>query len=77
MNRTAKMLNVKGDEPRTIKYVRAELCAIIEDMRSGDATVTEAMPIKNEINIRLKEIIAQMESQKPDDKAALKSFFGK
>jgi hypothetical protein len=44
---------------------------------SGAATIAEAEPIKNEISKRIKEISAQMESDQPEDRAALKSFFGK
>ena len=57
--------------------VRSALTAIIDDIRAGDATVAEAEPIKNEISKRVKEISAQMESEKPEDSAARKSFFGK
>jgi ElaB/YqjD/DUF883 family membrane-anchored ribosome-binding protein len=77
MKQTVKMLKVRGNEPQTVDDVRAALAAIIDDIRSGDATVDEAMPIKKEINKRLKEIRAQMESEKPEDKAAVKLFFGK
>ena len=67
----------KGNEPQTVEDVRAALAAIIEDIKSGDATIAEAEPIKKEIEKRIEEIPAQMESAKPEDKAALKSFFGK
>jgi hypothetical protein len=77
MKQNVKMLKVKGNEPRTIEEVRAALSTIIEDIQSGDATVAEAEPIKNEINKRIEGISALMESEKPKDKAALKLFFGK
>jgi hypothetical protein len=50
---------------------------MIEDIRSGDATVAEAEPITKEINKRVSEISAQMKSEKPEDKVALRLFFGK
>jgi hypothetical protein len=77
MEQTAKILKIKGKALQTVEDVRAALSTIIDDIKSGDATVTEAKPIQKEIKTRLKEIHAQMKSGKPEDKAALKSFFGK
>jgi tetrahydromethanopterin S-methyltransferase subunit B len=48
-----------------------------DDVQSGDATVTEAKPIKEEIKKLMREVRAQMKSVKPEDRATLKSFFGK
>ena len=76
MKQTVKMLKVKGNEPQTVEDVRAAL-SIIEDIRSGDVTVAEAEPIKEEIDKRVREISAQMKTEKPEDQAALKSFFGR
>jgi tRNA(Ser,Leu) C12 N-acetylase TAN1 len=70
-------LKFNGKELLTVEDVRAALNAIIEDIQSGDATVTKAKPIQKEIKTRLKEIRAQMKSVKPEHKAALKSFFVK
>jgi tRNA(Ser,Leu) C12 N-acetylase TAN1 len=77
MKQTAKTLKFNGKELLTVEDVRAALNAIIEDIQSGDATVTKAKPIQKEIKTRLKEIRAQMKSVKPEHKAALKSFFVK
>ena len=74
-----KRENAKGKRQRaaTIEEVRAALTAILDDIRSGDATVAEAETIKNETNKRIEGISALRESEKPEDKAALKLFFGK
>ena len=77
MREAAKILEFTSKKPQTIEGVRAALAAIIDDIRSGDATVVEAKPIKKALNKRMREIRAQMKSAKPEDKAALKSFFGK
>jgi hypothetical protein len=60
-----------------VEDVRAALSAIIDDIHSGAATVAEAEPMRKEIDKRMKEISAQMESEKPEDQAALRLFFGK
>jgi hypothetical protein len=77
MKLTAKILEFKGKKLETVEEVPAALIAIIEDIQSGDATSTEAEPIQEEIKKLMRKIRAQMKSAKPEDKAALKSFFGK
>jgi hypothetical protein len=77
MREAAKILEFTRKKPQTMEGVRAALAAIIDDIRSGDATVVEAKPIKKALNKRMREIRAQMESDKPEDKAALRLFFGK
>jgi predicted nucleic acid-binding Zn-ribbon protein len=62
MKQTVKMLKVEGNEPQTVDAVRGALSAIIDDIKSGDATVAEAEPIKKGIENRIEEIRAQMES---------------
>ena len=72
MREAAKILEFTREKPQTVEDVRAALAAIIDDIRSGDATVVEAMPIKKALNKRMKEIRAQIKGEKPEDKAALK-----
>jgi hypothetical protein len=72
MREAAKILEFTRKKPQTIEGVRAALAAIIDDIRSGDATVVEAKPIKKALNKRMREIRAQMKSVKPEDMAALK-----
>jgi len=77
MKLTAKILKFKGEKLETVEDVRAVLIAILEDIESGDATIAEVTPIKEEIKKLMRILRAQMKSVKPEDKAALKSFFGK
>ena len=77
MKLTAKILKFKGKKLETVEEVRAALIAILEDVESGDATITEATPIQEEIKKLMRKLRAQMKSATPKDKAALKSFFGK
>jgi hypothetical protein len=49
---------------------------MLEDIQSGDATITEAKPIQEEIKKLMWKVRAQMECATPKDKAAFKSFFG-
>jgi len=72
MREAAKILEFTRKKPQTMEGVRAALAAIIDDIRSGDATVVEAKPIKKALNKRMREIRAQMKSVKPEDMAALK-----
>jgi len=77
MKLTAKILKFKDKKLETVEQVRAALIAILEDVESGDATITEVTPIKEEIQILMRKLRAQVKSVKPEDRAALKSFFGK
>jgi hypothetical protein len=77
MNRTAKILRFKNKKLETVEEIRAALIAIIEDIQSGDVTVTEAKPIRDESNMIMRKLCAQINSAKLKDKAALKTFFGK
>jgi hypothetical protein len=77
MKLTAKIIKFKGKKLETVEEVRAALIAILEDIESGDAPVTEAKPIRDETEMIMRKLCAQMNSAKLKDKAALKSFFGK
>jgi len=77
MNRTAKILRFKNKKLETVEEIRAALIAIIEDIQSGDVTVIEAKPIRDESNMIMRKLCAQINSAKLKDKAALKTFFGK
>jgi ElaB/YqjD/DUF883 family membrane-anchored ribosome-binding protein len=76
MEPTAKILKFKDKKLETVEEVRAALTAILEDIESGDVTVSEATPIRDEIEKMMREIRAQMKSAKPEDDALLKLFFG-
>jgi hypothetical protein len=77
MKLTARIIKFKGKKLETVEEVRAALIAILEDIESGDAPVTEAKPIRDETEMIMRKLCAQMNSAKLKDKAALKSFFGK
>jgi hypothetical protein len=77
MKLAAKIRKFKGKKLKTVEEVRAALIAILEDVQSGDATVTAAKPIQEEIKKLMWKVRAQMECATPKDEAALKSFFGK
>jgi len=77
MKQTAKILKFKDKKLETVEEVRAALIAILEDIQSGDATITDAEPIQEEIKKLMRKVRAQMKRAKPKDKTALKSFFGK
>jgi hypothetical protein len=76
MKPTAKILTFKDKKLETVEEVWAILTAILEDVESGDITVSEAIPIQDEIKKMMREIRAQMKSAKPEDDALLKLFFG-
>jgi ElaB/YqjD/DUF883 family membrane-anchored ribosome-binding protein len=76
MEPTAKILNFKDKKLETVEEVRAVLTALLEDIESGDVTVSEATPIRDEIEKMMREIRAQIKSAKPEDDALLKLFFG-
>jgi ElaB/YqjD/DUF883 family membrane-anchored ribosome-binding protein len=76
MEPTAKILKFKDKKLETVEEVRAVLTALLEDIESGDVTVSEATPIRDEIEKMMREIRAQMKSAKPEDDALLKLFFG-
>ena len=50
MKKTAKILKFKGKKLETIEEVRAALGAIIEDIKSGDATVPRQRRFKSNKN---------------------------
>ena len=77
MKLTAKIIKFKGKKLETVEEVRAALIASLEDIKSGDAPVTEAKPIRDESNMIMRKLCAQINSAKLKDKAALKTFFGK
>ena len=77
MKQTAKILKFKGKKLETVEEVRAALIAMLEDVQSGDATITEAKPIQEEIKKLIWKVRAQMECATPKDKAALKSLLGR
>ena len=76
MKPTAKILNFKDKKLETVEEVRAVLTALLEDIESGDVTVSEAAPIRDEIEKMMREIRTQIKSAKPEDDALLKLFFG-
>ena len=76
MKLNAKILKFKGKKLETVEEDRAALIAILKDIESGDVTVSEATPIRDEIEEMRREIRAQIKSTKPEDDALLKLFFG-
>ena len=76
MKPTAKILTFKDKKLETVEEVWAVLTAILEDIESGDITVSEATPIRDETKKMMREIRVQMKSAKPEDDALLKLFFG-
>jgi hypothetical protein len=76
MKPTAKILTFKDKKLETVEEAWAVLTAILEDVESGDITVSEAIPIRDEIKKMTRELRAQMKSAKPEDDALLKLFFG-
>ena len=76
MKLTAKILKFEDKKLETVEEVRAALIAILEDIESGDVTVSEATPIRDEIKKMMREIRVQRKSVKPENDALLKLFFG-
>ena len=76
MKPTAKILRFKDKKLETVEEAWAVLTAILEDVESGDITVSEAIPIRDEIKKMTRELRAQRKSAKPEDDALLKLFFG-
>ena len=76
MKPTAKILTFKDRKLETVEEVWAVLTAILGDIESGDVTVSEATPIRDEIKKMMREIRVQRKSAKPEDDALLKLFFG-
>ena len=76
MKLTAKIRKFKNKKLKTVEEVRAVLTAILGDIESGDVTVSEATPIRDEIKKMMREIRVQRKSAKPEDDALLKLFFG-
>ena len=76
MKPTAKILKFKDKKLETVEEVQDVLTAILEDIESGDITVSEATPIRDEIKKMMRNLRAQMKSAKPEDDALLKLFFG-
>ena len=76
MKPTAKILTFKDKKLETVEEAWAVLTAILEDVESGDITVSEAIPIRDEIKKMTRELRAQMKNAKPEDDVLLKLFFG-
>ena len=76
MKPTAKILTFKDKKLETVEEVWAVLTAILEDIESGDITVSEATPIRDEIEKMMRKLRAQMKRTKPEDDVLLKLFFG-
>jgi len=76
MKPTAKILKFKDKKLETVEEIGAVLTSILEDIESGDITVSEATPIRDEIKKMMRTLRAQMKSAKPEDDALLKLFFG-
>jgi hypothetical protein len=56
MKQTAKIRKFKNKKLETVEEVRAALIAILEDVQSGDATITEAEPIQEEIKKLMRKV---------------------
>ena len=69
MKQTARILKLTGKKLETVEEVRLALIAILEDIESGDATIANAKPIKEEIQILMRKLCTQMNSAKLKDKA--------
>jgi hypothetical protein len=76
MKPTAKILTFKDKKLETVEEVWAVLTAILEDIESGDITVSEATPIRDEIKKMMGKLRTQMKNAKPEEDALLKLFFG-
>jgi len=76
MKPTAKILTFKDRKLETVEEVWAVLTAILEDIESGDITVSEATPIRDEIKKMTRELRAQMKNTKSENDVLLKLFFG-
>jgi len=76
MKLTAKILKFKGKKLETVEEVRAALIAILEDIESGDATITDAESTQEEIKKLTRKVRPQMKNANPEDDALLKLFFG-
>ena len=76
MKPTAKILTFKDRKLETVEEVWAVLTAILEDIESGDITVSEATPIRDEIKKLMRKLRTQMKHAKPEEDALLKLFFG-
>ena len=76
MKPTAKILTFKDKKLETVEEAWAVLTAILGDVESGDITVSEAIPIRDEIKKMTRELRAQMKNAKPEDDVLLKLFFG-
>jgi hypothetical protein len=66
MKRTSKILKLKGKKLETVEEVRAALIAIIQDIESGDVTVTEAEPIRDQTKMIMRKLCAQIPSPRRD-----------
>jgi hypothetical protein len=76
MKPTAKILRLKDKKLETVEEVWAVLTAILGDIESGDITVSEATPIRDEIKKMMGKLRTQMKNAKPEEDALLKLFFG-
>jgi hypothetical protein len=76
MKPTAKILRFKDKKLETVEEVWAVLTAILGDIESGDITVSEATPIRDEIKKMMGKLRTQMKNAKPEEDALLKLFFG-
>jgi hypothetical protein len=59
MKLAAKIRKFKDKKLETAEEVRAALIAILEDIESGDVTVTEANPIRDESNMIMRKLCAK------------------
>ena len=76
MKPTMTTFTFEDTKLETVEEVWAVLTAILGDIESGDITVSEATPIRDEIKKMTRELRAQRKSAKPEDDALLKLFFG-
>ena len=59
MKPTAKILTFKDRKLETVEEVWAVLTAILEDIESGDITVSEATPIRDEIKKMMRKFASR------------------
>ena len=76
MKPTMTTFTFKDTKLETVEEVWAVLTAILEDIESGDITVSEATQIRDEIKKMRRTLRAQMKNAKPENDVLLKLFYG-
>ena len=72
----AKVLAFKGKPLRTANDLQRALLALSTDLDSGAVTAATARPLQNKIATVMKRLRTQMKSGKPENRDAIKLFFG-